>query len=107
MTDLNSVDLPAPFAPTWDAHASCCSTNRHVGAAGGTECDQGAGLLRVRPDQSDDLALAPSASPANRWRACLRKRERAYLLEVGTVALAGAAADLQGAWEVKKAYLGG
>jgi branched-chain amino acid transport system ATP-binding protein len=33
--------------------------------------------------------------------------ERAYLLEVGTVALAGAAADLQGAWEVKKAYLGG
>jgi branched-chain amino acid transport system ATP-binding protein len=33
--------------------------------------------------------------------------ERAYLLEVGTVALAGTAADLQGAWEVKKAYLGG
>jgi branched-chain amino acid transport system ATP-binding protein len=33
--------------------------------------------------------------------------ERAYLLEVGTVALAGMAAELQGAWEVKKAYLGG
>jgi branched-chain amino acid transport system ATP-binding protein len=33
--------------------------------------------------------------------------ERAYLLEVGTVALAGTAADLRGAWEVKKAYLGG
>jgi branched-chain amino acid transport system ATP-binding protein len=33
--------------------------------------------------------------------------ERAYLLEVGTVALTGAAADLKGAWEVKKAYLGG
>ena len=33
--------------------------------------------------------------------------ERAYLLEVGTVALSGTASDLQGAWEVKKAYLGG
>jgi branched-chain amino acid transport system ATP-binding protein len=33
--------------------------------------------------------------------------ERAYLLEVGTVALSGPAADLRGAWEVKKAYLGG
>ena len=33
--------------------------------------------------------------------------ERAYLLEVGTVALAGAAADLKDAWEIKKAYLGG
>src|SRR4051794_13639161 len=32
--------------------------------------------------------------------------DRAYLLEVGTVALSGAAAELQGAWEVKKAYLG-
>jgi branched-chain amino acid transport system ATP-binding protein len=33
--------------------------------------------------------------------------ERAYLMEVGTVALAGTAADLRGAWEVRKAYLGG
>jgi branched-chain amino acid transport system ATP-binding protein len=33
--------------------------------------------------------------------------ERAYLLEVGNVVLSGAASELQGAWEVKKAYLGG
>ena len=33
--------------------------------------------------------------------------ERAYLLEVGSVVLSGAADDLKGAWEVKKAYLGG
>jgi branched-chain amino acid transport system ATP-binding protein len=33
--------------------------------------------------------------------------ERAYLMEVGAIALAGTAADLLGAWEVRKAYLGG
>jgi branched-chain amino acid transport system ATP-binding protein len=33
--------------------------------------------------------------------------ERAYLLEVGRVARTGAAANLRGAWEIKKAYLGG
>jgi branched-chain amino acid transport system ATP-binding protein len=33
--------------------------------------------------------------------------ERAYLLEVGSIVLSGAASELRGAWAVKKAYLGG
>ena len=33
--------------------------------------------------------------------------ERAYLLEVGSIVLSGAAEDLRGAWAVRKAYLGG
>jgi len=61
-------------------------------------------LMRVRTIVASGTSVLLAEQNVTKALACC---ERAYLLEVGTVALAGAAADLQGAWEVKKAYLGG
>jgi branched-chain amino acid transport system ATP-binding protein len=61
-------------------------------------------LKRVRTIVASGTSVLLAEQNVTKALACC---ERAYLLEVGTVALTGAAADLQGAWEVKKAYLGG
>ena len=61
-------------------------------------------LKRVRTIVASGTSVLLAEQNVTKALACC---ERAYLLEVGTVALTGAAADLRGAWEVKKAYLGG
>jgi branched-chain amino acid transport system ATP-binding protein len=61
-------------------------------------------LKRVRTIVASGTSVLLAEQNVTKALACC---ERAYLLEVGTVALTGAAADLQGAWAVKKAYLGG
>jgi branched-chain amino acid transport system ATP-binding protein len=61
-------------------------------------------LKRVRTIVAGGTSVLLAEQNVTKALACC---ERAYLLEVGTVALSGAAADLQGAWQVKKAYLGG
>ncbi|PWT93711.1 MAG: ABC transporter ATP-binding protein [Proteobacteria bacterium] len=61
-------------------------------------------LKRVRTIVASGTSVLLAEQNVTKALACC---ERAYLLEVGSVALAGMAAELQGAWEIKKAYLGG
>jgi branched-chain amino acid transport system ATP-binding protein len=61
-------------------------------------------LRRVRTIGAGGTSVLLAEQNVTKALACC---ERAYLLEVGTVALTGAADDLKGVREVKKAYLGG
>ena len=61
-------------------------------------------LKRVRIIVASGTSVLLAEQNVTKALACC---ERAYLLEVGSVVLSGAASDLQGAWEIKKAYLGG
>jgi branched-chain amino acid transport system ATP-binding protein len=61
-------------------------------------------LRRVRTIVASGTSVLLAEQNVTKALACC---ERAYLLEVGSVVLSGAASELRGAWEVKKAYLGG
>jgi len=61
-------------------------------------------LNRVRTIVASGTSVLLAEQNVTKALACC---ERAYLLEVGSVVLSGAASDLKGAWEIKKAYLGG
>ena len=61
-------------------------------------------MKRVRMIVASGTSVLLAEQNVTKALACC---ERAYLLEVGAVALTGTAADLRGAWEVRRAYLGG